>query len=179
MNKTNHARRVLGEKSAGDWDAVIHAPFGRLGIRTELVDHSLMVSEICYLPATTALQRASTQLAREVARQCNAYFNDPDFVFDLPLKPGGSLFQQKVWNEIAKIARGKTQTYGELARKINSAPRAVGQACGANYYPLVVPCHRIISATGIGGFAHQDGEGFHRNVKKWLLDHEGVSWDAK
>ena len=179
MKKNNHQRRVLGENSDGEWDAVISAPFGRLGIRTDLVDQSLMVSEICYLPAATPLKPARTGLAREVARQCKAYFADPDFMFELPLKPCGTHFQQRVWDEIAKIARGKTQTYGELARKIKSAPRAVGQACGSNRYPLVVPCHRIISSSGIGGFAHQDGEGFHRNVKQWLLDHEGVARRAK
>ena len=100
-------------------------------------------------------------------------------MFDLPLKPGGTQFQQTVWAEISKITRGQTQTYGWVAKKIKSAPRAVGQACGANRYPLIIPCHRIISATGIGGFAHQDGDGFHRNVKKWLLDHEGVVWASK
>lgn len=179
MNNVKIQRRVLGEKFEGEWDAVINAPFGRLGIQTELVDQSLMVSQICYLPAEVELKSAKTELAKEVARQCKQYFKDPDFLFDLPLKPGGTQFQQKVWTEISKIARGQTQTYGWIARKIKSAPRAVGQACGSNRYPLVVPCHRIISATGIGGFAHQDGDGFHRNVKKWLLDHEGTAWIVK
>lgn len=170
-------RRVLGEKSDGEWDAVIAAPFGRLGIQTAMVDESLMVSQISYLPPDTALKPAKTELAREVGRQCRAYFSHPEFIFDLPLQPSGTPFQQAVWNEISQIACGQTQTYGAVARKIRSAPRAVGQACGSNRFPLAIPCHRIISATGIGGFAHQDGDGFHRNVKQWLLQHEGVRLD--
>jgi methylated-DNA-[protein]-cysteine S-methyltransferase len=179
MSQANYQRRELDEKFEGDWDAVINAPFGHMGIQTELVEQSLMVSQIAYLPADVKLKSAKTDLAKEVARQCKHYFKDPDFMFDLPLKPGGTQFQQTVWAEISKIARGQTQTYGWVAKKITSAPRAVGQACGANRYPLIIPCHRIISATGIGGFAHQEGDGFHRNVKKWLLDHEGVTLAAK
>ena len=175
MKNQSTQRLVLGEKHEGNWDAVIAAPFGRLGIETELVDGSLMVSQICYLPPETPLQRPQTALAKEVERQCKAYFKNPDSQFDLPLKPTGTLFQQKVWSEILKIVRGEVLTYGVIAKKIKSAPRAVGQACGSNRYPLVVPCHRIVSATGIGGFAHQDGEGFHRSVKTWLLRHEGLA----
>ena len=174
MKNPSTQRLVFGEQHAGNWDAVIAAPFGRLGIETELVDGSLMVSQICYLPKTTTLQRPRTALAKEVERQCKDYFSHPDSQFELPLKPTGTLFQQKVWCEITHIARGEVLTYGVIAKKIHSAPRAVGQACGANRYPLIVPCHRIVSATGIGGFAHQDGEGFHRSVKTWLLRHEGV-----
>lgn len=175
MKNSTTQRRVLGEKHEGDWDAVIAAPFGRLGIETELVDGSLMISQICYLPPTVKLQRARTALAQEVEDQCKHYFTNPDFQFDLPMKPAGTLFQQKVWSEITKIMRGEVLTYGGIAKKIKSAPRAVGQACGSNRYPLIVPCHRIVSATGIGGFAHEDGEGFHRSVKTWLLRHEGVN----
>lgn len=174
MKNQSAQRLVLGEQHSGNWDAVITAPFGRLGIQTELVDGSLMVSQICYLPKTTVTQRPKTALAKEVERQCKDYFNNPDSLFDLPLKPVGTLFQQTVWSEIANIVRGQVLTYGIIAKKIKSAPRAVGQACGANRYPLIVPCHRIVSATGLGGFAHQDGEGFHRSVKTWLLHHEGV-----
>lgn len=157
-----------------EWDAVIAAPFGKLGIQTEVVDDSLMVSQIVYLEHGEKIKPAKTDLAKEVETQFKQYFKNPDFVFDLPLKRFGTAFQQRVWSEIEKISRGEVKTYGDLAKAIKSAPRAVGQACGSNPFPLVVPCHRVISATGIGGFAHQAGEGFHRNVKAWLLHHEGV-----
>ena len=88
--------------------------------------------------------------------------------------PKGSLHQRKVWDAIAQIPRGETLTYGDIAKKIKSAPRAIGGACGANPYPLIVPCHRVVSAQGIGGFARQNEQGYHRNIKKWLLQHEGV-----
>lgn len=158
------------------WDAVIAAPFGKLGIRTEVVDGSLMVSQLVYLD-NEKLQSPRTDLAKELERQFNHYFKNPKFIFDLPLKPFGTIFQRRVWAEIEKISCGEIKTYGALAQSIKSAPRAVGQACGSNPYPLIVPCHRVVSATGIGGFAHQAGEGFHRNVKAWLLHHEGVQFE--
>lgn len=111
-------------------------------------------------------------LAAEAARQLRAYFLDADFVFSLPLRPAGTRFQRRVWEEIARIPSHRTRSYGELARLVNSAPRAVGQACGANPYPVVVPCHRVLAAGGgLGGFARQGGE-FFLAVKRWLLAHE-------
>lgn len=171
-NKTH--RLVLAENFQGDWTAVIAAPFGRLGIQTGMVDGSLMVIQICYLPKSTKLVTPKDDLAKQVQEQCQSYFKDPSFIFDLPIAPAGTTFQNKVWGQINRINAGKTLTYGEVAKNIRSAPRAVGQACGSNPYPLIVPCHRVVSATGIGGFVHQDGEGFHRQVKAWLLTHEGV-----
>lgn len=158
------------------WDAVISAPFGHLGIVTEVVDGSLMVAQICYLTQKTILMKAQTELGKEVKNQCNQFFRDPNFVFDLPLKPVGTIFQQSVWGEISKIPQGSTKTYGDLAKVLRSAPRAVGQACGSNPYPLIVPCHRVVSASGIGGFAHHSGAGFHREIKTWLLKHEGAKF---
>ena len=156
------------------WDAVIAAPFGKLGVCTEIVDGSLMVSQLVYLQDDEKLKSPRTHLAQELENQFQNYFKNPKFIFDLPLKPFGTAFQQRVWAEIEEIHCGEVRTYGDLAKKIKSAPRAVGQACGSNPYPLIVPCHRVVSATGIGGFAHQAGEGFHRHVKVWLLQHEGV-----
>ena len=63
---------------------VIEAPFGCLGIETEMVDGSLMVSKIDYLPAMTTLTKPQNQLAKEAAKQCNAYFQNPHYQFDLP-----------------------------------------------------------------------------------------------
>lgn len=166
--------KLAPSKECPSWDAVIAAPFGKLGILTEMVDGSLMVSQLVYLGDDELLKSPETDLAKELEKQFKSYFKHPTFKFDLPLKPFGTAFQQRVWAEIGKIDCGEVKTYGELARAIKSAPRAVGQACGSNPYPLIVPCHRVISATGIGGFAHQAGEGFHRNVKLWLLQHEGV-----
>ena len=153
---------------------VIAAPFGRLGILTELVEGSLMLSKIDYLPAEEVLIAPKNALAKEVARQCKAYFKDPTWQFDLPTKPAGTEHQKKVWASIQDIPVGTTKTYGEVAKKIKSGPRAVGTACGANPYPLIAPCHRVVSAQGIGGFMKEDSPGLYRQIKLWLLKHEGA-----
>ena len=153
---------------------VISAPFGCLGVQTELVDGSLMISKIDYLPSGAALIPPRNALAKAFLKQCNQYFNDALSVFDLPLKPAGTVHQQKVWNATQGIGVGKISTYGEIAKIIKSGPRAVGTACGANPYPLVTPCHRIISAQGLGGFMKEDAPGFYRQIKIWLLKHEGA-----
>jgi methylated-DNA-[protein]-cysteine S-methyltransferase len=112
-------------------------------------------------------------LAAEVVRQLHAYLADPAFQFGLPLRPSGTAFQRRVWEQIAAIPNGQTRSYGRLAKDLKNAPRAVGQACGANPFPLVVPCHRVVAADGgLGGFARQGG-GFLLDVKRWLLRHEG------
>jgi methylated-DNA-[protein]-cysteine S-methyltransferase len=153
---------------------VIEAPFGCLGIETEMIDGSLMVSKIDYLPATTSLTKPQNQLAKEAAKQCKAYFKNPHYQFDLPLKPMGTEHQSKVWKHVSEIPAGNTATYGKIAQKIKSGARAVGTACGANPYPLVTPCHRVVSAQGLGGFMKEDTPGFYRQIKIWLLQHEGV-----
>jgi len=172
MNKLSLLKKL--EDQNQEWTAVISAPFGKLGIKTAVHEKSLMVSEIFYVAKHVPLLKPQNALAQEAVNQINRYFTNPDMQFDLPMIPKGSIYQNKVWQQIAKIPLGKVTTYGELAKKINSAPRAIGGACGANPYPLIVPCHRVVSATGIGGFAQQDEEGYHRNIKTWLLHHESV-----
>ena len=132
-----------------------------------------MLHELVYLPPEFAPKAGRDPLSQEVAAQVTAYLADPDFVFSLPLPQVGTAHQRKVWDAINAIPRGQVLTYGDVARRVGSAPRAVGQACGANWYPLVIPCHRVTASAGIGGFARHDG-GFHQNVKRWLLRHERV-----
>jgi methylated-DNA-[protein]-cysteine S-methyltransferase len=165
------AGRATPGMASSLFSAVVAAPFGAVGIRTE----AGALREMVYLPARFAPQAPSDALAERVARQLEHYLNDPDFRFDLPLPEVGTAFQRKVWDVIASIPRGEVLTYGDVARRIQSAPRAVGQACGANWYPLVIPCHRVTAAGGLGGFSnHDDATGFHVGVKRWLLAHEGV-----
>ncbi len=151
--------------------AIVAAPFGAIGIRTE----SGVVRELVYLPPSFQEKPAADKTAQLAADQLARYFDEPDFRFSLPLAPAGTAFQRKVWEAIAAIPRGEVLTYGAVARMLQSAPRAVGQACGANWFPLVVPCHRVTAAGGLGGFSnHDDAAGFHVGVKRWLLAHEGV-----
>jgi methylated-DNA-[protein]-cysteine S-methyltransferase len=153
------------------FSAIVAAPFGAIGIRTEAGS----VRELVYLPPHFAEKDALDAAAELAAGQVAQYFADPDFVFSLPLMQAGSTYQQRVWAAISAIPRGTVRTYGQVARDIGSAPRAVGQACGANWFPLVIPCHRVTAAGGLGGFAnHDDENGFHLSVKRWLLRHEGA-----
>jgi methylated-DNA-[protein]-cysteine S-methyltransferase len=154
------------------FSAIVAAPFGAIGIRTEAGG----LRELCYLPPHFHEKAATDALADKAAQQVAHYLRDPDVVFDLPLVEVGSAFQQRVWKAISAIPRGKVLTYGQVAKLIGSAPRAVGQACGANWFPLVVPCHRVTASTGLGGFSnHDDEHGFHLGVKRWLLAHEGMT----
>jgi len=153
------------------FSAVVPAPFGAMGVRTDCG----LVRELVYLPSSHALLDPADDLAEQVARQLQRYFDDPGFRFDLPLQAAGTPFQQKVWSAISAIPPGRVRTYGDIARLLGSAPRAVGQACGANWFPLAVPCHRVTAVGGLGGFANSaDADGFHLRVKRWLLAHEGV-----
>jgi methylated-DNA-[protein]-cysteine S-methyltransferase len=154
------------------FSAIVTAPFGAVGIRTE----EQRVRELVYLPPQYEAREPQDALAEQAARQVECYLRDPDFVFDLPLKDAGSDFQRRVWDAICAIPRGSVRTYGQLAMVLESAPRAVGQACGANWFPLIIPCHRVTAARGLGGFSNHDEEnGFHLAVKRWLLVHEGAS----
>jgi methylated-DNA-[protein]-cysteine S-methyltransferase len=92
----------------------------------------------------------------EVDRQLAEFFAGKRLVFDFPLAPGGTGFQKRVWAELVKIPFGETLSYGELARRIGNpaASRAVGRANATNPIALIVPCHRVIGATGqLTGYA--------------------------
>ena len=153
-------------------DCVIAAPFGCLGITTEIVDGSLMLAHIRYLPASAKHKVPGNALAALVEAQCRAYFADPRAVFDLPLKPQGTAFQQRVWHAVAQLQSGERTTYGAIAAHLHSGARAVGGACSANYFPLVIPCHRVVAKANLGGFMGEDAPGLYRDIKLWLLNHE-------
>jgi methylated-DNA-[protein]-cysteine S-methyltransferase len=155
--------------AAGACDARLATPFAVIGVRTR----GERVVEIAYLPLRTAALAPRNALAAAACRQIERYLADPGFRFDLPLATEGTPFRRAVWREIARIPAGQTRTYGELAARLRSGPRAVGGACGDNPVPLVVPCHRVVARDGPGGFMHRDG-GFALSVKRWLLAHEGI-----
>lgn len=150
-----------------DYQAILAAPFGRLGIRC--TDELLL--GIDFLPASARAKAPRSALAKNVCTQLEAYLVDASFRFSLPLKPAGTDHQRKVWKEMCAIPSGRTQTYGELAARIGSSARAIGQACGNNPVPIVIPCHRVVSKTGLGGFMHR-GDDNALDIKRWLLAHE-------
>jgi methylated-DNA-[protein]-cysteine S-methyltransferase len=143
--------------------------FPRMKVAVATRDDRLF--EIRYLPLSAPSIDAKNPLAAKAARQLEAYLADPDAKFDLPLVIEGTPFQRRLWEALCEIPRGRTRTYGDLARELDGDARAVGQACGDNRLPVVIPCHRVVAADGIGGFAHSTG-GYLLEAKRWLLAHE-------
>jgi methylated-DNA-[protein]-cysteine S-methyltransferase len=114
-------------------------------------------------------------LGRRVAEQLREYFVGTRREFDLPLAPAGTDFQRRVWEALRTIPFGQTRTYGQVAAQVECrAARAIGQANRRNPIPVIIPCHRVLAGTGIGGYAGEGGEGKSVAVKRWLLRHEGV-----
>ena len=158
------------------WDAVLALPFGHLGVRCS-TDALL---ELAYLPASTPPRAAAggrSALACALQAQLLAYCADPDFPFALPLAERGTAFQRRVWALMRQIPRGSVLRYGDAAQRLGSAARAVGGACRANPFAPIVPCHRIVAAGGLGGFAGSRGDDALA-IKAWLLRHEGVDVGA-
>src|SRR5271156_722193 len=112
--------------------AVVPAPFGGIGVR--IADG--LITELVYLPPKFGAFAARERVATRAAKQLAHYLVDPDYRFALPLAPAGTPYQQRVWTAISEIPRGQVRSYGALARMLRSGPRAVGQACGANWYPV-------------------------------------------
>ena len=103
-------------------------------------------------------------------QQLEEYFDGKRKVFDLPLSPHGTPFQRKVWAGLQDIPFGETLSYGQLAEKLGTAPRALGGACGRNPIPVIIPCHRVLAANGsLGGYSGIDGI----ETKEFLLRLEG------
>ncbi len=111
-------------------------------------------------------------LGERVIAQLRAWFNDPRFAFDLPLTPAPTRFQQRLRAALLAIPVGDVITYGDLARELGSSPRAVGAACGANRVPIVVPCHRVVAANGLGGYGGSHAGADDVAFKRWLVEHE-------
>ena len=156
--------------SLPEYQARLATLFGVLGIRTD----DKFLTAIHFLPRSTPIfAPQKNSIAHLACVQLNAYLDDPDFAFDLPLKLTGTAHQIKVWEVLKTIPRSEALTYGELAARVLSAPRAIGGACGRNPLPLVIPCHRVVAAGGsLGGFMGGHGDD-PLAIKRWLLSHEG------
>jgi methylated-DNA-[protein]-cysteine S-methyltransferase len=149
------------------FDVIVAFPRMKVAVKTR----GEQVAEICYLPPSVEVIEPKNRLAARAAQQLERYREDPDARFDLPLLVEGTPFQRRLWDALCAIPRGKTLTYGELAQRLGAEARAVGQACGDNRLPIVIPCHRVVAANGIGGFAHATS-GYLLEAKRWLLAHE-------
>ena len=154
------------------FDAVITAPFGAVGVY--VMGEQISIELLTEQHASKLTDNKTVQI---IANQITAYFSNAKHGFKLPITPHGTPYQQRVWKAIAAIPCGRVLTYGDIAAQIGSGPRAVANACGANNLPLIVPCHRVVAKSGIGGFMQGNPDGL--KVKKWLLMHEGIEFKGK
>lgn len=172
----------------GEFPTRLRTPFATLGIATD----GRAVTRVAYLPPSVGEAPPADAVAERAVRELRRYLVDPSSRFTVPLAPAGTLFQRRAWSAIAEIPAGQSRTYGELARKLVTAPRAIGQACGANPIALIIPCHRVVGGSGsLGGFMGEAGGDAGANdlfawegdasgdrvypaaIKRRLLMHEG------
>jgi methylated-DNA-[protein]-cysteine S-methyltransferase len=142
----------------------IDTPVGRL----TLVEHDGVLARVRWGLAADGVE---TPLLTTAAQQLRAYFTGDLRDFDLPLASAPTPEAAAARAAMLAIPYGRTATYGECAAAIGSNARAFGQACGANMLPIVVPCHRVLPATGFGHYSGGEGA----RTKSWLLAHEGAA----
>jgi methylated-DNA-[protein]-cysteine S-methyltransferase len=152
----------------------IDTPFGIVRIRAQ-DDFVVSVDFVSLPPATEATEN---KILLQAQQQMQTYCRHPQTRFDLPLRLKGTPFQQRVWQALQEIPAGEVLTYGDLATLLKSSPRAIGGACRANPVPIIVPCHRVVSRHGMGGYSG-DTEGANMDIKRGLLRHEGVEISAR
>lgn len=139
----------------------LHTPLGDLTVSSE--DETIVAVDWGWgrdQTETPALLRACEQL--------EAYFDGKRARFDLKLAPHGSEYRRRIWAALGAIPPGQTRTYAEIARVAGGSPRSVGQANGANPIPVLIPCHRVVAAAGLGGYSGGDGLA----TKRFLLQLE-------
>lgn len=143
--------------------SIFQTPIGNL----EVVHDERFLYSSCF--STKSALPLQGRLAPQIATELESYFSDPKHVFQLPLKPQGTPFQLKVGHALRAIVSGTTISYGELAKELESGPRAIGQACRKNPLPLFIPCHRIVGKNDLGGYL---GKEHAISYKRSLLNHE-------
>lgn len=157
--------KALQSNNTQEFDKTYQTPVGKLGIRY----HKNTITELRWLSncsSTKILNRDKNDL---ITKTLDHYFDTAESPNKLNLSPAGTPFQLMVWKRLRQIPVGETITYGELARELNTSSRAIGQACRTNSLVLFIPCHRVISKTGLGGYM---GNQKKILIKSWLLEHE-------
>lgn len=150
-----------------DYQAIIASPIGNLGI---YIENDKLV-KIDYLSNNSSLKKPTLISAKKIVADLKYYFKTPTHPFTLSLALSGTKFQQQVLKELLNIPVGETRSYGDIAKKLNTSPRAVGNACRRNPIPIVIPCHRVTAKNHIGGYSG-DITGKKIAIKNWLLCHE-------
>lgn len=135
-----------------------HTPIGALTLSEE--DGAIVALDWGF-----GRDQTSTPLLEQGRAQLQAYFDGDLTHFDLPLAPHGSAYRQRVWQALREIPYGQTASYAVIAARVGGSARSVGGANGANPIPILIPCHRVVSTTGTGGYSGGDGI----ETKLWLL----------
>lgn len=135
-----------------------HSPLGALTLSEE-------AGAIVAVDWGFGRDQTPTTLLRRARDQMIAYFDGALRQFDLPLAPGGTPFRKRVWQALLEIPYGGTASYGALVARVGGSARAIGGANGANPLPILIPCHRVVGSTGLGGYSGGDG----LSTKRWLL----------
>jgi methylated-DNA-[protein]-cysteine S-methyltransferase len=142
----------------------------QLSLHTPLGDLTLSEEDgaIVSLDWGWGRDQTPTHLLKSAADQMQAYFDGSLTEFDLKLAPDGSDYRRRVWAALRKIPFGQVRTYAEIAAAAGGSARSVGGANAANPIPILIPCHRVVSGAGIGGYS--GGEGVQ--TKRYLLELE-------
>ena len=144
--------------------ASLHNTFGWFS----LVEENGQITQLLWEDRNAGFR---SDVLKEGLNQLDAYFAGKLTRFDLPLAPNGTEFQQQVYRVMQDIPFGEVLTYGEVAKKLGVPAQPIGQACGSNPIPVIIPCHRIVGTGNLGGFSGLGGV----EMKVQLLRHEGAN----
>ena len=154
------------------YDAIFSTDIATIGIQLE---NSKLI-KVDYLTRKNNIKPTS-KLVENIQNKIEKYLKDTSKTNDLKIdvKLDVTPFQKKVLNQLILIPYGETKTYGEIAKKLKTSPRAVGNACRRNPIPIVIPCHRVVASKGLGGYSGAI-EGETQDIKRNLLKLEGISY---
>lgn len=150
-------------------DATVNWPLGLLGIQMD----GSAISRLFFLEEDATEVKPRNAAAKRAAEAVKCYLENPQKPPAISIDLKGTQFQQKVWHALQQLKPGQVVSYGELAKRLGSGARAVGNACRNNPVPILVPCHRVVAKNSMGGFSGKQS-GLMMAIKTWLLAHEGV-----
>ncbi len=152
---------------------IIPTPFGHVAISNTIKGIKLSLSPVQLHEQVD--HETNSEFVLTLIKAIQSYLEDSSQAYASLIdieQLSGTPYQKRVWAAIAAIPTGTTATYSQLAEQIQSCPRALANACGANRIPILIPCHRVVAKSGLGGFMRSHPEG--SRIKRWLLNHEGV-----
>jgi len=149
----------------------LHSPIGDLTLSEE--DGVLVALDWGW-----GRDQARTPILLQAVAQVHHYFDGQRRCFDLPTRPAGSAYRQRVWAEACRIPFGASWTYSQLAAKAGGGARAVGAAMSANPLPILVPCHRVVAASGLGGYSGGEGVATKQallELERTIVEHDAAA----